>query len=340
MSVSKSLLTAALPLTVLLQTSSAMAAPMQKESGWSGGVEWGAGYMSLVNSEVAGNKIVDLEQKRIKNGAATPDNETAVIPVVNFQVRYTLDGEKTEIFLGNDGGDSLRLDNSTALGVRHEFSSMGIMGVRLLFGSSIAATEVYEDPLDATGKRKTTDRTTSGIGLKWEQIMKSNFEIDLRVRKIDIDKDKNGDVFGNAAISKALERDGDMADLKLSYIIPISQSHMLVPFVKYTDNNRDGSARDYTQGDAGLAYIFMTSGLTVATSASGGKSSFNKNNPVFNDKQDTTYWSVGSKVTFAEPFGMKNWNANIGALAAEGNSDISFYSTKVRIAYGSLGYKF
>ena len=345
MSVSKTLLATSISLAVLLQTSSAMAAPMQKEAGWSGEVAVGAGYMSLTNSEVAGNKIVDLEQKKIENGAATPDNETAAIPVVNFQIRYTLASKKTEIFLGNDEGDSLRLDNSTALGVRHDYSGMGIMGVRLLFGSSLAATEVYEDPLDATRDRKKTDRTTVGIGLKWEKIMASNFDVDLRVRKIDIDKDRNGDQlvdsgFITASEGKDLERDGDLANLKVSYTYVINKSNILVPFAMYTDNNRDGKARDFSQGDAGLAYVYMTGKFVLATSVSGGQSSFSNKNPVFDDKQDTTFWSVGSKATFAKPFGMKNWDAHIGALASEGNSDISFYSTKIRMAYASLGYKF
>lgn len=345
MSVSKNLLTASLPLAVVLQTSSAIAAPMQDKAGWSGDVLVGAGYMSLTNSEVAGNKIVDLEQKQIENAEATPDNETAAVPVVNFQIQYTLSSKKTEIFMGTDEGDSLRLDNSTALGVRHAFDGAGIVGVRLLFGSSIAATEVYEDPLDASGDRKKTDRTTAGIGLKWEQIMESNFEVDLRVREIDIDKDRNGDNLAQSGFITAdeaddLERDGTLANLKLSYTYVINKSNILVPFAMYTDNDRDGDARDFSQGDAGLAYMHMAGGWTLAASVSGGQSSFDNTNPVFDDKQDTVFWSAAAKVTFAEPLGLKDWSANIGGLASEGNSDISFYSTKVRIAYAGLGYKF
>jgi hypothetical protein len=346
MSVSKSFLTASLPLAVLLQAGSAVAAvPMQKEAGWGGSeVFLGGGYIELRNNEVAGNKIVTLDDKTHDN-LGDAKSQSAGTPIANFMVRYTLESKKTELFAGTDESDALRMDNTTAFGVRHSFGDKGIIGARALVSSSLAATQVYNDPLDTTGKRKKTDRETIGGGLKWEKVMNSNLDIDLRLRRVNVVNDRNGDtLFNDGFITSAerhkLDRDGDIANVEVEYTYVINKANILIPYVMYTNNNRDGSARDFSQGDVGMAYVFKRNKWTIASKVDLGWNSYKNKNPVFDDKQDTNFWSAASKVVYAEPYGMKNWNVSGGALMSVGNSDISFYNTRIFVAYAGVGYKF
>jgi hypothetical protein len=290
MSVSKSFLTVSLLSAGLLQAGLVIAAdPMQKEAGWSGKVMGGAGYMELTNSEVAGNGVVNLSNRTIRD-EATPSSQSTGIPAINGTVRYTLESKKTEIFAGTNTEDPLRMDATTDIGVRHDFTGKGIVGMRALVGRKPTGAEVYNDPLQLDTRRKKTERDTYGVGVKWEKIMESNFDVDVRFRKINVVNDKNGDALVasgdiTAKQGNALERDGNLTNLEVSYKYSINKSNILVPFAKFTDNNRDGKARNFTQGDAGLAYIFMRGDWTVASAVSGGSSSFSNKNPVFDDKQ-------------------------------------------------------
>jgi len=327
MSVSKSFLKASLPLAIALQTGSALAGdPIQSTSGWSGDVFAGAGTIELRNNEVAGNKLVDLRDKYIDD-LGDASSQSAGTGVVNFKLRYTLTNKKTEVFAGTDEADSLRMDNTTGIGIRHAMQGKGIVGVRALIGSSIAATQVYNDPFN-TSRRKKTDRETMGGDVKWENIMDSNFDVDMRMRKINVVNDRNGDylvdVVGSITAGEGndLDRDGNLTNLEVKYTYAINKTNIIVPFAMYTDNDRHGKARDFPQGDVGMEYLY------------------NNDNPVVDDKQDTNFWSDSSKVSYAKPYGMKNWDLSGDALMSVCNSDISFYNTRIFVAYVGAGYKF
>lgn len=342
MKISKSLLATSMSLAVLLPAGSALAAdPMQKEAGWSGHVIFGAGYMEMENSEIAGTKVVDLEKKQINN-YNSPSSESTAIPVLNGRVRYTLNDKTTEFFLGNEMGDYLRLDSAIALGVRHEYKSVGIVGARLLVSAS--PTEVYEDPLLTGADRTKTDRTSAGIGLKWEKIMESNFDFDLIAKNVNVKNDQNGQSLVGIAITqdeqRELKRDGTVASAQVLYTFNINKENQLIPAVMFIDSNRDGNARDNTAYEIQLQHVYMGGHWLVKTTVSGGASSYDQNNPAFDDKQDTTYWEAGTNVTYMQPYGWKDWGINGGVLASAGNSDINFYDTQVFVAYAGMMYSF
>ncbi len=342
MKVSKSLLATSISLAVLLPMGSAMAAdPMQKEAGWSGHVILGAGYMEMENSEISGTKIIDLENKQI-NDYDSPSSESTAIPVLNVKLRYTLDDKKTEFFLGNEMNDYLRLDSGIALGVRHQFKNVGIMGARLIVSAS--PTEVYEDPLLTGNNRKKTDRTSAGIGLKWEKIMESNFDFDLIAKKVDVDRDDNGLSLVGTSITSGelneLERDGTVASAQVLYTFDINKSNQLIPAIKFVDSDRDGKARDNKAYEIQLQHVYQGGHWLVKTTVAGGTSSYDNDNPAFDKKQDTDYWEAGVNATYMQPFGWKDWGINGGVIGSAGNSDINFYDTQVFVGYAGMMYMF
>ena len=337
-----------------LLAGSAMAIePIQKEAGWSGGVLLGAGHVKYENNEVAGNRLVDLEDKRISD-RGSPSEESATIPVVTGIARYTLENRRTEFFAGNSLEDYLRMDSALALGVRHDFEGVGILGVRLL--ASATPTDVWEDPLVVGEKRKSTERSSVGIGLKWERIMESNFEVDLRARNVEFDKDRNGESLVNNALAgqenpnggyyitdtqqKLLEREGTIVSLEALYTWTMNDSNIFVPSIKFINNDRDGDARDYTQTELKVTHIFHNPKWLVATSLYVGAASYDDNNPVFKDKQDSDYVGGGINATYKKPFGWKDWGINGGFYASKGDSDINFYDTSLMMVTLGMVYSF
>lgn len=353
MKVLKSIVTAA------LLTSSAMAIqPIQKEAGWSGFLLLGVGGLNFRNNEVAGNRLVDVEDKKINDYGKAKSQSTA-IPVITGTARYTLENKKTEFFIGNSLEDFLRMDATIALGVRHKFEDVGILGVRLLASST--PTDVWEDPFLKGTDRSSTERTSAGVGLKWEGIMGSKFELDLRARNLEFDKDFNGralneNTAGNGAAGtatgdngtffiddagqKLLEREGTMASLELLYTWKLGKHNLIIPSIKAIQSDRDGDARDFTQSELKIGHLYFDKNWLVATNFFIGEAKFDEDNPVFQKKQDTTVIGGGVNVTYKKPFGWEDWNMNAGIVATQANSDIEFYDTSLLIATFGMAYVF
>jgi len=329
--------------------------PMQKEAGWSGFLVLGGGHVEFENSEVAGNRLVEVEKKRIEHLGA-PSSQSTAIPFVTGTVRYTLEDKKTEFFGGNSLEDYLRMDATLAVGVRHSFEGTGIIGVRLL--ASTSPTEVWEDPFLKNQNRVKTDRTSAGLGLKWEGIMDSNFEIDFRARSFDFDdKDYNGfslidnanagSLVGdngahyiNTAQAYSLQRKGAMASLEFLYTWKMNDNNLLIPAIKFTGDDRDGNARDNARSELALTYLFKNPNWLIATNLFVGESSYDKVNPVYLKKQDTDYVGGGVNITYNKLFGSENWGLNGGFFASQGDSDIDFYDTKIFLMSLGVAYKF
>ena len=348
-----------LAITCSLIVSSLLAIePISKESGWSGFVLLGAGTIEYENNEVAGNQMVDVEDKTISN-YGSPNSQSTAIPVFTGTVKYTLEDKKTEIFIGNSLEDYLRMDSSLSLGIRHDFKDVGILGIRLL--ASTVPTDVWEDPFYKGGDRTDTERTSAGIGLKWESIFGSNFEIDMRARNIEFDKDRNGaslneNLGGNGAagtstgdngamyISDAgqrlLEREGSIAITEILYTYTLNDSNIFVPSVKFTNDDRDGDARDYTKAEIKISHMYHNKRWVYVGNIFVGSSEYDEDNPVFGKKQDTDFIGAGINVTYKNIFNLKNWSLNAGVYASEGDSDIDFYDTEIFMATIGMAYRF
>lgn len=338
----------------ILTTSSFAIEPMKNEAGWSGFVVLGGGNMSYKNNEISGSSQMNLSNETINNRGKA-NSESSFIPMITGALQYTFDDKKTEIFLGNALEDYLRLDTSTALGIRHEYDNVGIIGVRGLF--STFPTNVWEDPLATGVKREKTDRTSGGIGVKWERIMDSNFEVDFRFRNIDFDNDSNGlSLVNNAAAGtsagsngevyitsdeqKLLSRKGTEASLEFLYTWNLDNKNFIIPSFTYSKHNRDGAARDNDEIELKLTHAYWGSKWVVSSNVFIGTALFDQDNPVYNKKQDANSVGAGVNITYKEPFGWKKFGINANIATAKSDSDIDFYDSELFVATLGLAYRF
>lgn len=340
-----------LVLSVVLASSVMAIEPIAKEAGWSGFLVVGAGHLVYKNNEIAGNRLVDVEDKTI-NHLGSPSSQSTAIPVLTGTIRYTLENEKTEIFLGNSLEDFLRMDATLALGVRHDFEGIGILGIRLL--ASATPTDVWEDPFLTGVNRTSTERSSAGFGLKWERIMDSNFEVDIRARKVEFDTDLNGQALVGASLTpdengargitvaqqKLLEREGTLISTEVLYTWKMKKSHILIPSFKYIVNDRDGDARDNSETELKVTYVFADAKWLVASSVYAGISKYDEKNPIYDEYQDSKTYGAGINMTYKKPFGLEDWGINASVSGIESDSDIGFYDTSLFIASLGVLYKF
>jgi hypothetical protein len=310
--------------------------PIPKESGFSGRVILGGGYVVGENNLVKGNALVQIGVDRVDNLTDSPDDESNPMPVVSGQLQYTFASTKTQLFFGQDIEDLVRFDFATAFGVRQGTERLGRFSLALL--TSGIVTEVWEDPYVAGVDRDSTDRDVTGFRAEWYSIFNSNFFAQISAREIDIDKERSGQLGGLDLTPEEIDllrRDGDSTNFRLGYVWKFTDKRFLVPEFSYTDDDRDGGAVKNERYSGQVSYTSL--GPTWSYVVSGGyiSSEYDQDNPIYDKASDSDTWFGGLSVFYKLNTQSKRWSL-VGQLSyGEEDSDIDFHDSSLFI--GSIG---
>ncbi len=327
-----------LSLGTILFTSLMAIEPINKEGGFSGYIFLGASSVGLKSSEIAGSSTIDFKNETIYDHSS-PNKNSAISALLLGELKYTLSDKKTEFFIGSSTEELFGFDTSAALGVRHSFDGTGIIGARLL--ASTTPANVWQDSFLIGSKRVETKRQLRGIGVKWESIFESNFEVDLRSRKVAIENDNNGQSTSLTALQIAqFKREGSLNSAEILYTYKISDGNMLIPSLKYTNDNADGSAENNDKINLKLSHIYAKEKWLFVTTADVGQSYFKERNPLFNKKRDALSCLLGANVTYKKPFDIDKVGIYSGVIFANSNSKIDFYDTNIFVFTLGATYSF
>ena len=185
--IQKGLIAAFLAMALLLGANGALALdPILKQSGFSGFVQPGVGYLDIKSNVVAKVVGFELSDKKISSLNDEPDSQSTVVAAIPYKIAYTFAGSRTEIFLGTELGDLLSFDTAQQLGVKQEIGSLGVFQAGLLFSG---IPRVWKDPYVTGQNRDDTSRKNVGGQLVWDKIFGSNLELEYSIRKVDIDSE-------------------------------------------------------------------------------------------------------------------------------------------------------
>jgi len=332
--------------------SSIYAQPIAKEDGFSGFVAAGVTTMKYESNMYAGTQFDDkMTDEKIDSIDGSADSESSTQPSFNFNVKYTFADAQTEIYLGTLLEDAITFDSTAILGVRKHFDGVGIFALGLL-GSSVP-TKTYKDPYKTGSDRGSTDMTSSGISLKWEGIMDSNFDVELRARKYDIDGgDKsgqdgtyhgdNGDRTITSSQADELDREGDLSQLIMAYRWNINKRNHLRTAIRLSDYDLDGKAMEHTRTGIKLDYLYLGDKWNFVAVMGAAKDKFDNGNPLYNSKKaDADTFGGAFTAMYKNPFNIAE-NLSLTATVAAYNydSDIDFYDGKVTMLNLGVLYKF
>ena len=101
--------------------------PIPKESGFSGFIRPGAGYLWYKSNMVASFLSYDLSDKTTHSLNNEPGSESSGIVLAPFSLEYTFASTQTQLFLGTDLTDLIRFDYSQQLGVKQGIGGLGIL---------------------------------------------------------------------------------------------------------------------------------------------------------------------------------------------------------------------
>ncbi len=338
-------------LAITLASNSLSAAPIAKKSGYSGFISGGILGFQFKSNMIAGNALdSEISNNDISNLNNEPSKESSVIPSFTYELKYTFAEAKTEIFLGTNLEDLLTFDNTGKFGVRKKFDGLGTIGASALF-TTLPST-VWKDPYDTSKSRQSTGRSSLGISLKWEGIIESKFDFEVRLRNYDIE---GGDQSGlnapytgevahgltNSQLNNQLNREGRFKKLIATYNYVINRQNILKPSLRFSDYSLDGQAMQHKRTSLKLDYLHLGAKWVFIATAIIGQDDYENKNPLFAKEADSNVTGVGLTAGYKNPFGWSKKLSLLGTIATyNDDSDINFYDTSIAIANFSILYRF
>jgi hypothetical protein len=304
--------------------------PIPQESGFSGFIRPGVGYLNYKSNMVASFLGFDLSDKKTDSLDDSPDSQSTGLVLVPFSLEYTFASTRTQLFLGTDLTDLIRFDYTQQFGVKQ--------------GIGIPA-KVWKDPYVVDRNRDETSRTSNGGRLTWDRILGSGLQLRYTYRKIDISSEKSGDFLGlSNDDKKLLERDGDRHIGEVAYRFNFAKRHTLAPAFIYTNDDRDGDAMKSDVYDFQLIYAYFGDTFSFTGNAFIGWADYDEKNPIYDKKQDDDRYGIQGTLYYKNPwdwrlFGSNPMNFFVGAAFADTDSNIDFYDQEAAMITAGVFFK-
>ena len=341
---------AALAVLLLLGAGSAVALdPIPQESGFSGFIRPGVGYLRFKSNMVASFLGYDLSDESIGSLNDEPDAQSTGLFLMPFSIEYTFASTRTQLFLGTDLTDLIRFDMSQQFGVKQGIGSLGILQGGILF-SGVPA-KVWEDPYVVNQDRDDTDRDSMGARLAWDRIFGSQLQVQYTYRKIDIDDEKSGQyLIGQGQLTsgeaKLLERDGKRHVADILYRFRLGEHHTLAPAFIYSYNNIDGDAMKNDSYDFQLTYAYLNrdTPFSFTGNVSIGQAEYDEDNPIYGKDQEDDRYGIQGTLYYRNPwnwglFNSKPFNFYIGGAYTKVDSNIDFYTQEAIMTTAGVFFK-
>ena len=315
--------------------------PIPKQSGFSGYIQPGAGYLSIKSNTVAKVLNFELSDQRINDLDDEPDSESSAIFTVPYKLAYTFAGARTELFLGTEVGDLLSFDTAQQLGVKQDIGSFGVLQAGLLFSGIV---RVWKDPFVTGENRDDTSRQNVGGQLVWDKVFGSNLELEYSVRKVDIGSEKSGQFLGlTNSEQDRLDRNGTIHRASAGYALKFGRN-TLTPQIAIFSEDLDGEAMANTGVDLQLTYVYDGDPISLVLNGYVGQADFDKSNPVFDKTRDDDRYGASATVYYKNPWGWTLLGSEpmrffvTGAYYAV-DSNIDFYNQEAILGLGGVAFR-
>jgi hypothetical protein len=348
MKASRSLIIAALIAAFLCSAGLSFALePIPQESGFSGFIRPGVGYLWFKSNMVASFLGYDLSDKKTNSLDDNPDSQSNGIGLAPFLLQYTFAGPRTQLFLGTELTDFARFDYNQQLGVKQGIGSFGILQGGLLY-SSIPA-KVWKDPYVVDQNRNETSRESTGVRLVWDRIFGSGFQLQYTYQNIDISSEKSGKYLVSQGLLTSqergrLKRDGDQQTGEILYRFNFDKKHQLAPAFAYSYDDRDGGAMRNDVYNFKLTYAYFGDPFTFTANGLIGWADYDKKNPIYGKTENDDNYGLQGSLFYKNPwgwtlFGSKPMNFYVASAYTKIDANIDFYDQEAFLATAGVFFR-
>ena len=317
--------------------------PIPETAGWRGFFVLGAGYADIESNLVAGNDLIDIGRPVIDSVDQSPGSDDTVHPVVTGEINYTF-ANGWQAFLGTSLEDAVTLDAVSQIGVRKDIGDAGIVQGGVTFSG--IPTDVWEDPYAEGAPREETDRSATGVRLRWDRVMGSAFELAVNYRDISIDTERSGQGLVSRSCDVAcqvlLRRDGSRYSFDVSYLYRLgaNRNHLLRPMFRYTLDDSEGDAVGGDSYRLQLSYMHVRESVTLVSNVVAGTTRRDERNPIFGTRTNADRFAVDTTVFYRIPSSSGRWQAVGSVQWGEEDSDVRFHDSNVFMASIGALYRF
>lgn len=318
-----------LALPALFASSLLASSTVLSQEGFHGFLSVGVGYTDAKMNMVKGNDYVDIGNSRISSLNRSPSSQTDIHPTFSFELSYGF-SNGLELFAGTSLEDYVRFDTTTQIGVRTGIGDLGKFSAGFVFAPIV--TEVWEDPYLIGQKRKSTDRTSTGVRVAWEQILGTGLGVTLTAREIEIDDELSGtdpSLGLTPEQIKLLDREGDQISAIVEYVFRIGERHRITPSLRYVDRDRDGGAERAESVGGQVNYVYNSPAFSFAGNLFMSQDDFDKRNPIFGTDRDQDVWGASASVFLPAEWLGDRWRWQITTAYGKVDSDIAFHDSEI-----------
>jgi hypothetical protein len=323
--------------TLVVTAPAAAIERIPEESGFSGFLTLGVAGNWVKSNMVAGTFFGDVADKKIDSVFDDPDSKTSVSPLINYDLRYTFAGTRTQLFLGQQILDAVRYDFTNAVGVRQELPDQSIVEAGYL--RTTLPTKVWQDPYVEGQSRKKSEREATGFRVGWDHILGSGLNLRYTYQDIDIDDEDSGQFLGLSAADRSLlDRNGELNRVEAIYNWKLGDGHTVTPALYYAKNNLDGDAMKQDSYGLQLTYTYrQPKEFTVIANGYLGRSDYDARNPIYGKKQEDDNYGLGVTYFHHGLLGVSDLSGVVGLATYGSDSNIDFYDAQlVRLTLAGL----
>ncbi|MGF1759793.1 DUF2860 domain-containing protein [Photobacterium sagamiensis] len=321
-----------LGLLICLASAPVMAQPGQKwQPGFSGDISLLAGFTQTTSQFNTDNEITSsLSQSGEKK------TEALISPLGSVQ--YTFNSADKQLFFGTSHSDVALGRFHVELGYRQSLQQNGIISFSYVPG--LLSQNTWQDPYLENQPRKKTDSNIQGLRFQYDNILGSDFSVEVATGQQKIDNEKSGQGNFTPQEQALLEREGNILYLEGAYRYPISAKRFLRSALNYTRIDADGEAMASDVYGAEIGIIQLLPSSSLALTLSYDLAHFDGNNPVFDQRQQDDRWGAFLAYAYNKPFGWNNWGLVSLIGYNNSNSTISFYDEKSLVMTVGVNYTF
>lgn len=282
------------------------------------------------------------ENRRIDSLDQDAESETEFVPMLLWNLGYTLKNGTTRFFAGTPE-DSI-VDGTFLLeaGVQQKLPGGTVLSAAYVPQVAGLDDEAWTDPYLLGSDRTETDRDAHAFRVAAESIFGSPVTLKYGFGTQDIDDDQAGLYLSqqpgsplSASDLESLKRSGDFHRVEALYAVRLGEHTRLQPGLVYTRGDADGEANCFNRYGGQLSLTSSIDQYRLFSTISISRAEYDEDNPVFAETRDEWEYSATFGAGYMAPFGFENFMVNFYTGVTREDSNIGFYDSTAIV--GGIG---
>ncbi len=303
--------------------------PNRFEPGFSGFIQpmVGIGYRKSLSAVTDDNKQIDS----LDQDAAS---ETSFIPMLLWNLGYTLENKTTRFFAGTPEENILEGTFFLEMGIRQKLGDGTVLTAAFIPQIPLIDDEVWQDPFLLGSDRLETDRDSHAFRISAESLLGSPFTLKYGFGTQDIDNDQAGLYLSQQPGStltaqdlQSMKRSGDFHQVEVQYTLDLGRGAMVKPGFYYMKGDADGDANSFNRLGGKISITKPMGRYLLFSTLSMDHSDYDSPHPVFQQTRKEWKYKAILGGGYREPFGWKNFMVNLYTGFSKEDANIGFYDS-------------